>query len=56
VGRHPEEFFSITGGIVTLAATLEQQVLVFYQYLSGAIRTHTPTGRYPSSSDLRTRS
>lgn len=35
MGRHPEEFFSIMGRIVTLSATLEYQVLTFYQYLVG---------------------
>jgi hypothetical protein len=35
LGRHPEEFFSIMGRIVTLSATLEHQVLIFYQYLVG---------------------
>jgi hypothetical protein len=35
MGRHPEEFFSIMGRIVTLSATLERQVLIFYQHLVG---------------------
>jgi hypothetical protein len=35
LGRHPEEFFSIMGRIVTLSATLEYQVLIFYQHLVG---------------------
>jgi hypothetical protein len=35
LGRHPEEFFSIMGRIVTLSATMEHQVLIFYQYLVG---------------------
>lgn len=39
MGRHPEEFFSMIGRIVTLSATLEHQVLVFYQYLVGRDQT-----------------
>lgn len=39
MGRHPEEFFSIMGRIVTLSATLEHQVLTFYQYLVGRDQT-----------------
>ena len=35
MGRHPEAFFSILGRIVALSATLEYQVLVFYQHLVG---------------------
>lgn len=35
MGRHPEEFFSILGRIVALAAVLENKTLVFYQYLVG---------------------
>jgi len=35
LGRHPEEFFSIMGRIVALSATLEHQVLIFYQHLAG---------------------
>lgn len=35
MGRHPEDFFSILGRIVALSATLEHQVLTFYQYLVG---------------------
>jgi hypothetical protein len=35
MGRHPEEFFSILGRIVSLAAILENKILVFYQYLVG---------------------
>jgi len=35
MGRHPEDFFSILGRIVALAATLENKILVFYQYLVG---------------------
>src|SRR5438105_15651890 len=35
MGRHPEEFFSILGRIVALAAILENKILVFYQYLVG---------------------
>lgn len=39
LGRHPEEFFSIMGRIVTLSATMEHQVLIFYQYLVGRDQT-----------------
>jgi hypothetical protein len=35
MGRHPEEFFSILGRIVSLTATLENKILSFYQYLVG---------------------
>jgi hypothetical protein len=35
MGGHPEEFFSIMGRIVTLSASLEHQVLGFYQCLVG---------------------
>jgi hypothetical protein len=35
MGRHDEEFFSMLGRIVALAAILEYKVLVFYQYLVG---------------------
>jgi hypothetical protein len=35
MGRHPEDFFSILGRIVALAAILENRILVFYQYLVG---------------------
>lgn len=35
MGAHPEAFFSILGRIIALAATLEYQVLVFYQHLTG---------------------
>ena len=35
LGRHPEEFFSIMGRIVTLSATMQHQVLIFYQHLVG---------------------
>lgn len=35
MGRHPEDFFSILGRIVALAAVLENKILVFYQYLIG---------------------
>jgi hypothetical protein len=35
MGRHPEDFFSILGRIVALAAVLENKVLVFYQHLVG---------------------
>jgi hypothetical protein len=35
MGRHPEEFFSMLGRIVSLAATLENKILSFYQYLVG---------------------
>ena len=35
MGRHPEDFFSILGRIVALAAILENKILVFYQYLVG---------------------
>jgi hypothetical protein len=35
MGRHPEDFFSILGRIVALAAVLENKILVFYQYLVG---------------------
>jgi hypothetical protein len=39
MGRHPEEFISMMGRIVTASATLEHQVLVFYQYLVGRDQT-----------------
>jgi hypothetical protein len=39
VGRHPEDFYSIMGRIITLSATLENQILVFYQYLVGRDQT-----------------
>ena len=35
MGRHPEDFFSMLGRIVALAAVLENKTLVFYQYLVG---------------------
>ena len=35
MGRHPEDFFSILGRIVALAAVLENKILGFYQYLVG---------------------
>jgi hypothetical protein len=35
MGRHNEEFFSMLGRIVALAAILEYKILVFYQYLVG---------------------
>jgi hypothetical protein len=35
MGRHDEEFFSMLGRIVALAATLEYKILVFFQYLVG---------------------
>jgi hypothetical protein len=38
-GHHPEEFFSMLGRIVSLAATLENKVLSFYQYLVGRSQT-----------------
>ena len=34
-GRHPEEFYSMFGRIVSLAATLENKTLGFYQDLVG---------------------
>lgn len=39
MGRHPEEFFSMLGRIVSLAATLENKILSFYQYLVGRSQT-----------------
>jgi hypothetical protein len=39
MGRHPEEFFSVLGRIVSLAATLENKILSFYQYLVGRSQT-----------------
>ena len=39
MGRHPEDFFSVLGRIVALSATLEHQVLTFYQYLVGRDQT-----------------
>jgi hypothetical protein len=39
MGRHPEEFFSMLGRIVSLAATLENKILSFYQYLIGRSQT-----------------
>jgi hypothetical protein len=39
MGRHPEEFFSLLGRIVSLAATLENKILSFYQYLVGRSQT-----------------
>jgi hypothetical protein len=36
MGPHPEEFFSILGRIVSLAATLENKTLGFYQDLVGS--------------------
>ena len=39
MGRHPEEFFSMLGRIVSLAATLENKILSFYQYLVGRGQT-----------------
>jgi hypothetical protein len=35
MGRHDEDFFSMLGRIVALAATLEYKILVFFQYLVG---------------------
>jgi hypothetical protein len=35
MGRHDEDFFSILGRIVALAATLEYKILVFREYLVG---------------------
>ena len=35
MGQHDEDFFSILGRIVALAATLEYKILVFYQYIVG---------------------
>ncbi|MGO9906902.1 MAG: hypothetical protein ACLP4R_29970 [Solirubrobacteraceae bacterium] len=49
--RHPEEFFSMMGRIVTLSATLEHQVLVFYQYLVG--RDQTAYTDWPVSKLIR---
>ncbi len=37
-GRHPEDFFSVLGRIVALAAILENRILVFYKYLVGRRR------------------
>ena len=39
MGRHPEEFFSMLGRIVSLAAILENKILSFYQYLVGRSQT-----------------
>jgi hypothetical protein len=39
MGRHPEEFFSILGRIVSLSSTLENKILSFYQYLVGRSQT-----------------
>jgi len=39
MGRHPEQFFSMLGRIVSLAATLENKILSFYQYLVGRSET-----------------
>jgi hypothetical protein len=39
MGRQPEDFFSILGRIVSLAATLENKILSFYQYLVGRSQT-----------------
>ena len=39
MGRHPEEFFSTLGRIVSLAAILENKILAFYQYLVGRSQT-----------------
>lgn len=45
MGRHPEEFFSMLGRIVSLAATLENKILSFYQYLVGRSQTeHSELG------------
>jgi len=45
MGRHPEDFFSMLGRIVALAATLENKILVFYQYLVGRRQDeHTELG------------
>jgi len=42
MGRPPEEFFSMLGRIVSLAAILENKILSFYQYLVGRSQTaHT---------------
>lgn len=35
MGKHDEDFFSILGRIVALAATLENKILAFLQYLVG---------------------
>lgn len=35
MGPHPEEFFSLLGRIVALAAQLEYTICVFYEYLLG---------------------
>lgn len=35
MGQHNEEFFSMLGRIVELAAILEYKILAFYQYLVG---------------------
>jgi hypothetical protein len=35
MGRHHDDFFAILGRIVALCATVENHVLVFYQYLVG---------------------
>ena len=39
MGRYPEAFFSTLGRIVSLAATLENKILSFYQYLVGRSQT-----------------
>lgn len=39
MGSHPEEFFSMLGRIVSLAATLENKILSFFQYLIGRSQT-----------------
>jgi len=45
MGRHPDDFFSILGRIVALAAVLENKILVFYQYLVGRRQEdHTELG------------
>ena len=48
MGHHPEEFFSMLGRIVTLSASLENRLLVFYQSLVGAAQnefTGVPAGK-----------
>jgi hypothetical protein len=44
-GQHPEDFLSVLGRIVALAAILENGILVFYQYLVGRRQDeHTELG------------
>jgi hypothetical protein len=48
MGRHPEEFFSMLGRVVTLSASLENHLLVIYQSLVGAAQnefTGVPVGK-----------